>query len=157
MRTEVVRTIALLAILAATSAATSSFAQDPECYDAEVSARIVSQTPTVMPGCDDCIIMRWPWILDLDVRRVHSGEVARGRMTVLTFQHTDFRRDLGSVRWKLRRNTLGGFNAVRAYSDDPERLCSTDEPPTTAYVTPPDGQSIEDLRREGREYYSRDD
>ena len=139
---------------AAALSATSVLAQDAECYDAEVSARVVSQTPTVMPDCDDCIIMRWPWIVDLDVSRIHSGEVRRGRLTVLTVQHTDFRHDLGIVRWKLRRNTLGGFN-VAWFGNDPERQCSRDEPPASAYITPPGGQSLDNLRREGREYYDR--
>ena len=133
----------------------SAVAQDAECYDAEVTARIVSQTPTVMQDCDDCIIMRWPWIVDLDVRRTHSGEVRRGRLTVLTVQHTDFRRDLGAVRWKLRRNTQGGFNVVW-FGENPERQCSPDEPPAQAYITPLGGQTLEDLRREGREHYNRD-
>ena len=130
-------------------------AQDAECYDAEVSARIVSQTPTVMQDCNDCIIMRWPWIVDLDVRRVYSGELRRGRLTVLTVQHTDFRRDLSAVRWKLRHNSQGGFNVVW-FGEDPERQCSPDEPPAPAYITPPSGQTLEDLRREGREHYGRD-
>lgn len=149
--------LVFLSALAAASAwsATSAIAQDAECYDAEVSARIVSQTPTVMPGCNDCIIMRWPWIVDLDVRRVHSGEVRRGRLTVLTVQHTDFRSDLGAVRWKLRRNTHGGFNIVW-FGEDPKRRWSPDEPPAPAYITLPDGQTLEDLRREGRAHYDRD-
>lgn len=151
------RSIILLSAVVVTAAfgTTSALAQDTECYDAEVTARIVSQTPTVMRNCDDCIIMRWPWIVDLDVRRVHSGEVRQGRLTVLTVQHTDFRRDLGAVRWKLRRNSQGGFNVVW-FGEDPQRQCSTGEPPALAYITPPDGQTLEDLRREGREHYARD-
>ncbi|MFN4295878.1 MAG: hypothetical protein ACK4FB_03485 [Brevundimonas sp.] len=137
------------------SCADNVTAQDAACYDAEVSARIVSQTPTVAPACADCVIMRWPWIVDLDVRRVHAGEVRRGPLTVLTVQHTDFRRDLGGVRWTLRRNTEGGFNVV-GFGEDPERQCSPDDPPASPYITPPKGQTLEDLRREGREYYGRD-
>lgn len=144
-----------LPLVLVTSGVSNAMAQETACYDADVSVRIVSQTPTVMPGCDDCIIMRWPWILDLDVRRVHDGDIRRGRLIVLTVQHTDFRRDLGTVRWKLRRNSLGGFNVVW-FGDDPTQRCSSDEPPESAYITPPDGQTLEDLRREGREHYGRD-
>ena len=144
-----------LPLVLATGGVSNAMAQDTACYDAEVSARIVSQTPTVMPGCDDCIIIRWPWFLDLDVRRVHDGDIRRGRLTVLTVQHTDFRRDLGTVRWKLRRNSLGGFNVVW-FGDDPAQRCSSDQPPTPAYITPREGQTLEDLRREGREHYGRD-
>jgi hypothetical protein len=134
-------------------------AQDAECYDAEVSARIVSQTPTVFPDCgDDCIVISWPWILDLDVRRVHFGDAQRGRLTVLAVLHTDYRPDLGSRRWKLRRNDLGGFNLLRGAENLTAR-CADDQPPATAYIKPPDGRTLEDLRREGREVrerYARD-
>lgn len=147
-----------LSALAAASAwsATSAIAQDAECYDAEVSARIVSQIPTVLPDCgDDCIVIRWPWILDLDVRRVHSGDARRGRLTALAVLHTGYRHDLGSRRWKLRRNDLGGFNLLRGAENLTAR-CADDEPPAPAYITPPEGQTLEDLRRDGRARYDRD-
>lgn len=132
-------------------------AQEADCFDAEVSARIVQQTPTVMSSCDDCIIMRWPWIIDLDIRRVYSGPVERGHLAVLTLQHTDFRRDLGARRWKLRRNTQGSFNVVEFSEDDPAIRCPADGPPALALITPPDGGTLDDLRREGREHYGRSD
>ncbi len=126
------------------------------CYDAEVSARIVSQTPTVAPDCDDCILMRWPWIIDLDVRRVHSGDVGRGRLTVLAVQHTAIRRDLGSIRWKLRRNAEGGFNLI-GLGRHPARRCAPNEPPASAPITPPEGRALDDLRQAGRARYGPDD
>lgn len=149
----------LLAVLAVFTAGVASdvggaMAQDTECYDAEVSARILSQTPTV-PTCDDCFIMRWPWIVDLDVRRTHSGDVRRGQLVVLTVQHTDFRRDLGIARWKLRKNSQGGFNVVGVLEGGPDRRCSIDDQPAPAFITPADGQTLDDLRRQGREYYHR--
>lgn len=122
------------------------------CYDAEVSARILSQTPTVAPDCDDCILMRWPWIIDLDVRRVHSGGVGRGRLTVLAVQHTAIRRDPGSVRVRLRRNAEGGFNLV-GLGRHPARRCAPNELPASAPITPPEGQTLEDLRQAGRARY----
>lgn len=157
MISTTVRSLVFLSALAAASlaGAAGAFAQDAECYDAEVSARIVSQTPTVTPGCDDCIIMRWPWIVDLDVRRVHSGDAHRGPLTVLTVQHTDFRHDIGMVRWKLRRNTRGQFNVVW-FGENPTRQCSPSESLAQPYITPADGQTLEDLRREGRQHYGRD-
>src|SRR5256885_16317405 len=86
---------------------------DHGCFDALVSARIVRQTPTVIGECGDtCIIMEWPWIVDLDIRRVLEGNVPSGRITVLTMQHTYFRRGLGTSRWGLRRNSLGNFNVI---------------------------------------------
>jgi len=141
---------------AAVFSASSAMAQEADCYDAEVSARIVSQTPTVSPDCgDDCIVISWPWIIDLDVRRIHSGNLRRGRLTVLAILHTDFRRDLGPRRWKLRRNNQGGFNLLRNAEEVTAR-CANDATPATAYITPPDGQTLEDLRREGRAHYGRD-
>ena len=135
--------------------ANDASAQDADCYDAEVSARIVSQIPTVFPNDDDgWITISWPWIVDLDVSRVHSGDARRGRMSVLAVLHTYYRRDLGSRRWKLRRNDLGGFNLLRGAENLTAR-CAGDEP-ARAYITPADGQTLEDLRREGRQRYGRD-
>jgi hypothetical protein len=99
------------AVTAVASADPVNAAAEATCFDAEVSATIVRQTPTVMPECDDCIIMRWPWIIDLRVRRVHAGHVQRGPLAVITIQHGDYRADHGARRWLLRRNTLGSFNA----------------------------------------------
>lgn len=157
MRSSTAQRLIFLSAIAAASAwsATSAIAQDAECYDAEVSARIVSQTPTVMGPCDDCIIISWPWIIDLDIRRIHSGDVRPGRLTVLSVQHTHFRQDLGSRRWKLRRNDQGGFNLLREAEITTAR-CANDSAPAVAYITPRDGQSLEDLRREGRAHYDRD-
>lgn len=134
----------------------TAVAQDAECYDAEVSARIVSQIPTVLPDSDDgWIVMSWPWIVDLDVSRVHSGDARRGPLTVLAVLHTNYRRDLGTRRWKLRRNDLGGFNLLRGAENLTIR-CANDQPPAKAYIIPPNGQTLEDLRREGRKHYGRD-
>ncbi len=157
MLSRTAQRLAFLSALAAASvwSATSAIAQDADCYDAEVSARIVSQTPTVMGHCDDCIIISWPWIVDLDVRRIHSGDLHRGRLTVLAVLHTDFRRDLGARRWKLRRNDQGGFNLLRNGESITAR-CANDAAPALAYITPPEGQTLEDLRREGRAHYDRD-
>ena len=146
---------AFLSTALACASPTSARADEAECYDAEVTARIVSQTPTVIPESDDgWIVMSWPWIVDLDVSRVHFGDARRGRLTVLAVLHTYYRRDLGSLRWKLRRNDLGGFNLLRGAQDLITR-CANDEPPATASIKPPDGQTLEDLRREGRERYGR--
>lgn len=151
----------LLAVLTAFTAGFAcdvgdAMAQDADCYDAEVSARIGSQIPTVFPDSDDgWIVMSWPWIVDLNVSRVHSGDARRGRLTVLAVLHTYYRRDLGSRRWKLRRNDLGGFNLLRNGENISTR-CTSDTAPAVAYITPPNGQTLEDLRREGRAHYGRD-
>lgn len=69
--------------------------------------------------------------------------------------HTSYRRDLGSRRWKLRRNDLGGFNLLRG-AENLKARCAENQPPALAYIKPPDGRTLEDLRREGREHYGRD-
>ncbi len=144
----------ILAAALLLTATSSAFAQtEADCFDAEVTAQIVHQTPTVIGQCDDCIIVSWPWILDIDVRRVHSGSLERGALTVLTVQHTYFRRGIGVVRWKLRRNTLHGFNVVGLWGNGPDRRCAIGELPATAYVTPPEGKDLDDLRREGQALY----
>lgn len=149
--------LALLAVFAGfTCHVGGAMAQEADCYDADVSARIVSQIPTVFPNDDDgWITISWPWIVDLDVSRVYSGEARRGRMSVLAVLHTYYRRDLGSRRWKLRRNDLGGFNLLRG-AENLRVRCAADQPPATAYIKPPDGQTLEDLRREGLKHYGRD-
>ena len=144
------------AILTVASATPLTAATEADCFDVEVSANIVRQTPTVAPECDECIIMRWPWIIDLRVRRVHQGSVALGSLTVLTVQHTDFRSDVGSRRWLLRRNTLGGFNVVYQPDEGKLQRCSADMPAAMPYIRPADGQTLDDLRREGEKHYGRD-
>jgi hypothetical protein len=66
-----------------------SAATEVTCFDAEVSASIVRQTPTITPGGENCLIMRWPWIVDLRIQRVHASEVRRGPLTVLTLEHVN--------------------------------------------------------------------
>ena len=131
--------------------AASAGAQETGCYDAEVTAAAVSQTPTLMPDCGDCIVMRWPWIVDLEVLRVRAGPLRPGTLTVLTLQHNDYRSDV--TRWRLRRNTIGGYNVVGVFGGGPTRRCASNEPPARAYITPTDGKTLEDFRREGRAYF----
>jgi hypothetical protein len=131
-------------------------AAEVTCFDAEVSATIVRQTPTVMPECDDCIIMRWPWIIDLRVRRVHAGHVQRGPLAVITIQHGDYRADYGARRWLLRRNTLGSFNAFRKSEEEAIARCFADAPAATPFISPADGETLDDLRRAGQRHYGRD-
>lgn len=135
----------------------STLASEPDCYDAEVSARITRQTPTVIGGCgDDCIIMAWPWIIDLNVRWVYSGSVQRGPVTVLAVQHTYFSQPRNGRRWWLRRNSLGTYNIVQPNPDEPLQRCLADALPARPFISPADGQTLNDLRREGEERYGAD-
>jgi hypothetical protein len=137
-------------------AATSAVAQEqstepPECYDAIVRARVVEQIPSRIPDCGpDCIVMSWPWFLDLDVKRSEVGNVRPGRLQTLIMLHTSYRRDLGERRWWLRRNTLGGYTVLRfAESERPER-CAAGSPPANAPLRPGPNQTLADLRAEGK-------
>jgi hypothetical protein len=133
----------------------ASNSTEVECFDAEVSATILRQIPTVIPECDDCIIMRWPWFVDLRVRRVHEGLGTRSDITVLTVQHAYYRTDLGARRWLLRHNTLGGFNVVVPPEKGSLPRCSEGAPPAAPYIRPADGTTLDDLRREGEARYGR--
>jgi hypothetical protein len=100
--------------------------------------------------------MRWPWIVDLRVRRVHSGQVPRGPLTVITLQHNEYRTDLGARRWLLRRNTLGSFNVVHHPEEGTLRRCPLDAPAARPFIRPADGETLDDLRRADDEYHSRE-
>jgi hypothetical protein len=133
----------------------ASNSTEVECFDADVSATILRQTPTVIPECEDCIIMRWPWLVDLRVRRVQEGLATRGDLTVLNVQHTYYRTDLGPRRWLLRRNTLGGFNVVVPSEEGRLPRCSESALPAPPYIQPADGTTLDDVRREGEARYGR--
>jgi hypothetical protein len=130
-------------------------ATDQDCFDAIVRAEIVRQTPTLIPECDDCIIMSWPWVLELDVERVSKGQVALGPLTVLTVQHTYYRTDLGARRWLLRRNSLGTFNVLRIGKKTEVRRCASNLPPAKPYIRPSQGRTLSDLVEEGEKYYGK--
>lgn len=103
--------VALL-VAASASAPAGGSSIYPDCFDALVSARIVKQTPTVVPDTGkDTIVMEWPWIVELDVRRVVEGAARTGLLKVLTMQHTYYKTPAGGTEWWLRRNELRGFNA----------------------------------------------
>lgn len=142
-----------LAIAAMCLADGPALASEPECFDAEVSAVIIRQTPTVAPDCEDCIIIRWPWIIELDVQRVHRGRMVGGPATVLTVQHTYYRQDPEPRRWWLRRNTLGAYNVVQLVEGETPRRCSLDSQAARPFIRPATGKTLEDLRREGEDYY----
>lgn len=128
-----------------------------ECVDAEVFARVAKETPTLAGDCgDDCTVVAWPWIIDLQVQRVYRGDLQRGPLTVLAIQHTDRRPDRRSHRWLLRRNTLGNFNIVQAEAGERLPPCPVDAPPARPFIQPGDGTTLDDLKREGQAYYGRD-
>lgn len=136
-------------------AAPSARADDePYCYDAIVKARIVRQTPSVFPDCGgDCIVMVWPWFIDLDVKGAENGDVPRGRLRTLAMMHTFYLRDLGVRRWWLRRNALSGYNLLRFGAEDKPERCPAGTAPARAYLRLGPGQTLDDLWREGDRAY----
>jgi hypothetical protein len=126
-----------------------------DCYDALVSARIVRQVPSAYPDCGDgCIIMSWPWFIDLDVRRVLDGALPNRKLSVLTIQHTSFRSRIGYRRWLFRRNALGGYNATTFFEPKEVQRCDPGMAPMKPYLHPSDGRTLDDLRREGEALYN---
>jgi hypothetical protein len=151
----------ILAFLAAAAGSHAGAQTGTECFDAEVSATMLRQTPTAFPRCEDCIIMRWPWMVDLDVLRVTEALLLSGRLMVLTVQHAEYRTDTGAARLFLRRNELGIYNAVHSREERLPR-CSAGSPPANSFISPTAGQTLADLRREserswGARYRSPDD
>jgi len=104
--------------------------------------------------CDDCVVISWPWIVTLEVDKVARGRVPTNQITVLNVQHVHFRGDRLS-RWWLRRNTLGVFNVLRLENGSKPPRCPADADPAQPLITPPTGQSLKDLEREGARLYGR--
>jgi hypothetical protein len=130
-------------------------ASDAECYDAKVRAKPLAQIPSVYPRSDDpdVIVMSWPWFLDLRIKRVVDGEVPRPEITALIILHTSM---VAKTRtFLLRRNTLGGFNVIRAFEPDLVKRCPPDSAAVEPYLRPGPTQTLDDLRREGEAEYLR--
>lgn len=123
------------------------------CFDALVSARVVRQVPSVIPELDgkDAIIMSWPYFIDLNIVRVHEGKAPKGPSTMLSIQHTFWRKGLGVRKWRLRRNTVGGFNILPEEADHQFVRCPQDGPAADPYIIPGKGRTFQDLIREGIE------
>lgn len=119
----------------------------PACFDAEVSAHIIRQTP--IPDCGvDCIVMSWPWILQLDVEEVVRGSAPTGRLMVLAVQHTYLRTDMGGRLLLLRRNSRKGFNLLRVGPEDSPKFCGRGMAPATPYIDA-DRDSLNKMEQEG--------
>jgi hypothetical protein len=126
----------------------------PECYDAIVEGKIEKQTPSVFSDSNDgSITMVWPWLLSLNVRQVVVGSIPTGPLQVLSMQHTSFRKGLGSRRWWLRRNSLGGFNLLRFAEAEGLPRCAVGREAAQALIRPGPNQTLDDLLRDGERAY----
>jgi hypothetical protein len=97
--------------------------------------------------------MSWPYFIDLKIKRVLDGQIADKELTALSVQHTYWRSDLGTKRWWLRRNTEGGYNILRVDSGTEPSRCATGTEPARAYLTPRQGQTLDDMRIAGEQKY----
>lgn len=128
-----------------------AWAQEPlplgtsDCYDMKISARPVEQIPSDATDCgENCIVMRWPWFVDLTDIRVLDGPALRKRVRVLTIQHSYLVDRIGI--WWLRHNSTGGFNALH-YADNTLPRCPTDAKDAAPYLRPANGQTLDDIYR----------
>ncbi|MEQ1541563.1 MAG: hypothetical protein ABL926_04845 [Novosphingobium sp.] len=133
-------------------AAPSAVLAQSDCYDAKVRATPVDQVPSEIEDCvGDCIIISWPWFVDLQVKRVLEGRLPAKRIRVLTVQHTYRVSRAGT--WLLRMNTAGGYNVVWQGEGASLARCSADSAPAKPYIRPGDGKTIDDLREAGIRLY----
>jgi hypothetical protein len=126
----------------------------PDCYDAIVLARVVRQVPSVLPECGkDCIVMVWPWFVDLKILGVLKGKARLGTVRTQSILHVQYRSNLGVKRWAIRRNSLGSYNLHRLGQDQSLKRCSSALGVEPAYLEPKEGQTLDDLYRAGAERY----
>jgi hypothetical protein len=139
--------------IAAYSSASAQVAENdpPACFDAVISARPVHQIPSEMPECD-CIIMQWPWFVDLQIDRVLKGKAEKGTVSALAMMHTYIDSD-NSKFWGLRRNTAGGFNATFILKRP--TVCATNSKAVEPYLQVQAGQTMEELRSAGEKRYGK--
>jgi hypothetical protein len=121
------------------------------CFDVKIKARAIEQIPSdIGKPTDGSIIMTWPWFIDLEVKRVLNGELLSNVVTVQSLQHTHF---VSRTRtWYLRRNSLGGFNAIVWAEGTYLKLCDAGSAPVDAFVSS-SRQTEAELRAAGQRRY----
>jgi hypothetical protein len=130
----------------------SAVQAEPACYDMIVRALPVDQVPSDIGDCgDDCIIMSWPWFVDLQVKRVIDGALPSKMLRVLTVQHTY--RVSREGTWLLRKNAAGGYNVVVPEDGTVLARCSAGSKSVEPYIRPSDGHTLDDLRDAGIRRY----
>lgn len=123
-----------------------------ECYDVKIWARPVDQVPSEIGDCGgDCIIMSWPWFLDLKIKRVIEGKVDSKMVRVLTVQHTYLKPRHGT--WQLRRNTAGGYNVLLREDREAAGLCAPNANPVDPYIRVESGRTLDAARDLGVNTY----
>lgn len=82
------------------------------CVDVAVVARIVGQTPIEMPEVPGQIIMRWPFMVNLEVEEVVAGSEKRSQIRVAMSLHTRFNPQIRHALFLLRRTDRQGYAVV---------------------------------------------
>lgn len=104
--------IAILAVLWARPAEGAEPDSPRRCVDVAVVARIVRQTPTEIPDIPGEIIMRWPWVIDLEVEEVIAGSEKRPRIQAVMSLHGDLTPRIRHGLFLLRRSDGGRYAVV---------------------------------------------
>jgi hypothetical protein len=94
---------ALLAVSA------QSAATEQPCADAMVVARIERATPTEIPRIPGEFVMRWPWVVELDVEQVLIGPIRSGPIEIRADLHSEFNPQLDHVLLFLQRRDDGRY------------------------------------------------
>lgn len=124
----------------------------PDCYDVKIRARAVDQIPSDIPDCgSDCIIMQWPWFIDLRVTRVLDGAIPDKIVRVLALEHTYYVKR--ERTWFLRKNGAGGYNVLTPEEGQRLNQCSADASPVKAYIDVASAQRLDEFREEGIRRY----
>lgn len=142
----------LTAVILISFAAPYGAMAEPACYDAKVRARPVDQVPSEIGDCgSDCIIMSWPWFVDLRVTRVIDGALPIKMVRVLTLQHTY--RVSREEPWLLRKNTSGGYNVLATETPSKLARCPAEVKPAEPYIRSGDGHTLDNLYDTGVRRY----
>lgn len=147
-----IRNTTLIAAVVIGLVASSAASAEQACFDAKVQARPVDQIPSEIGDCgSDCLIMSWPWFVDLRVKRVVDGALPSKTVRVLTVQHTY--RVSREGTWFLRKNTAGSYNVLTPDDGVALARCSAEVEPVEPYIRPSGGHTLDDLRNEGVRRY----
>lgn len=147
-----IRNAPLIAAVVFGLVASSAALAEQACFDATVQARPVDQIPSEIGDCgSDCLIMSWPWFVDLRVKRVVDGALSSKMVRVLTVQHTY--RVSREGTWFLRKNTAGSYNVLVPEDGSALTRCSAELAPVEPYIQPNSEHTLDDIREEGIRHY----
>lgn len=109
--------LSIAALSAWQPAATSAAAGDRRCFDVAAIASLERYEPTDIEEVrrelgGDAIVIRWPWLVDIDIDKVILGVEPRRNLRVTLTLHNALRRDIAHVLLLMRRTRDGGYVVV---------------------------------------------